>query len=433
MGARDLVRVLAGAPAAHERSFPPGWLAAQLADSMRFGGHTYLLNGQSYGRDETPVLSGAREALLSNGTVYGIARRRADLFSQGVFAFRRFGRGLPTMADVFTTSALSPLEPARPLLEQCELDVACCGGSFWVADGSTLRNLPAEWVTIVSMSDRHPDDPALAWDARPRGVIYNPPTLDAEVFMWDEVTAYIPERDPGARWRGMSWLRPAMEDVQSDNGARRYLTRFFDNAATPNMAVVFPPEVVKETVEAFRDVFLSKHEGAERAFRTAFLGGGADLKVIGSTLKELDSQNIRQQVHKDIAAAAGVPIVAAGIEQGTYANSKESNRALADGKIRYLWASAAEAFAGAVTAPAGSELFVDTSKVAALQADALDDAQTVAQQANTMRTLVDGGYDPDSVTAAVTTGDLGKLVHSGNLSVQLLPPGAQQPSKNGAG
>ena len=146
--------------------------------------------------------------------------------------------------------------------------------------------------------------------------------------------------------------------------------------------------------------------------------------MIGSSLKDLDTEAVRQQVHKDIAAAAGVPIVAAGIEQGTYANSKESNRALADGKVRYLWSAAAEAFARAITVPAGSELYVETASIAALQADALDDAQVLAQQAMTMRTLVDGGFVPDSVIAAVTSGDMSRLQHSGLLSVQTQAPGA---------
>jgi hypothetical protein len=47
-----------------------------------------------------------------------------------------------------------------------------------------------------------------------------------------------------------------------------------------------------------------------------------------------------------------------------------------------------------------------------------------------MRTLVDGGFDPQSVIDAVTTGDMSLLVHSGNLSVQLQPP-ATEPVTNG--
>lgn len=425
MGVRDgLVRLAGGGAVVEERSaFPPGWLAQQF-ELMRYGGHIYAPT-TTYGADEKPVLTGERAALASNGVVYGIFRTRADLFAQARFVWKRYGTGSrPTAADVFTDGGLSLLDHPAAILERCELDVACTGASYWTLDGGELRSLPAEHCTIVSGSDRHPDDPAVAWDSRKVGLIYQPPGTEPDVFTWDEIGAYIPEADPMARWRGISWLRPAMEDVHSDNGARRFLSKFFDNSATPNSVVTFPPEVMRETVEAFRDVFLQKHSGVDRAFRTAFLGGGADLKVVGSTLKDLDSEAVRTQVHKDIAAAAGVPIVAAGIEQGTYANSKEANRALADRKVRYLWSRAIDAFRPLLPAPANGELWIDVSGIAALQADALDDAQVMAQQAMTMRTLVDGGFVPASVIEAVTTGDMSRLQHSGLLSVQTQAPGA---------
>lgn len=408
-------------------------------ETLLFNGHSYLSSVQSYGPEEQMWGYGAAQALTSNGVAYGIFRRRVDLFAQGRFRFRRFGNPRPTLADSFSTAALAPLDNSRDMLEQCELGVARAGAAFFVDDGDELRSLPAEHCTIVSGSRRYPDDPDVAWDAKPIGLIYKPAHsgLDPETWTWDEVYPYIPERDPEARWRGISWLRPAMEDIQSDNGARRYLSRFFTNHATPNTAVVFPPEVKKETVEVFKDLFLAKHAGVERSFRTAFLGGGADIKVIGASLKDLDSESVRQQVHKDIASAAGVPIVAAGIEQGTYANSKESNRALADGKLRYLWAVAAETFARAIDVPAGAELYVETGHISALQADALDDANVLEAQARTMSVLANSGWEPDSARDGVTKGDLSGIVHTGNLSVQLLPPGTEKKpaavSSNGSG
>lgn len=425
MGVRDLVRVLSAGPVS-ERSGMSWPQYQQLTSQMNYGGNLYqILGNTSYGPAEMPVTDSAAAALASNGVAYGIYRRRLELFAQGRFRFRRFGNPRPTLADSYSTAALAPLDNPRWLLEECELGVARAGAAFFVFDGPELRSLDARYCTIVGASQLHPDQVAGAWDARPFGLIFHVPgqSVDPETWLWDEVYAYVPERDPQARWRGMSWLRPAMEDIDADNGMRRYLTRYLTNHATPNTAVVFPPEVLKETVEAFRDVFLQKHQGVERAFRTAFLGGGADIKVIGASLKELDSQPVRAQVHKDIAAAAGVPIVAAGIEQGTYANSKESNRALADGKVRYLWAAVAETFAPAVAVPSGSELYVETAHISALQADATDDSAVMMSQAQTMRTLVDGGFKPDSVIQAVTVGDMSKLIHSGLLSVQTQAPG----------
>jgi phage portal protein BeeE len=222
----------------------------------------------------------------------------------------------------------------------------------------------------------------------------------------------------------MSWLRPAMEDVVSDNGARRFLTKFWENHATPNNVVTFDPEKDVEEIREFRDLFLEKHQGVDRAFRTAFLGGGADIKVIGSSLKDLDAGNVRQQVHFDIALAAGINPMAIGLMQVNYSNTKEGNRSISDRKLRYLWLKAVDAFRPLIPKPAGFELWYDVSGVAALQADSLDDAQVQAQQAQTMRTLVDGGFVPEAVMDSVTSGDWSKLKHSGLLSVQTQAPGS---------
>ena len=58
-----------------------------------------------------------------------------------------------------------------------------------------------------------------------------------------------------------------------------------------------------------------------------------------------------------------------------------------------------------------------------LRWDAEKESQIRASDAATIRTLVDGGYDPKTVVAAVKSGDWSKLVHTGKLSVQLQEPG----------
>jgi hypothetical protein len=58
-----------------------------------------------------------------------------------------------------------------------------------------------------------------------------------------------------------------------------------------------------------------------------------------------------------------------------------------------------------------------------LREDAMDDAEIKARDAQTIRTLVDAGYQPDSVVAAVTSGDWTRLEHTDLFSVQLQPPG----------
>ena len=71
-----------------------------------------------------------------------------------------------------------------------------------------------------------------------------------------------------------------------------------------------------------------------------------------------------------------------------------------------------------------SRLWFDDRDVPFLQEDVLDAAEIRAKDATTMRQLVDGGFDPASVVEAVTSGDMSRLVHTGQLSVQLQAPGA---------
>jgi hypothetical protein len=402
----------------------------QLAEMMAYNGNRYLLSGgtttqTSYGPAESSFPVSAKHAVLSNGMVYGLVRRRVEMFAQARLTFKRLGTGpKPMAADTLTTAALAPVDNPVAMLARMELDVAVAGNSYWVSRDGRLWRLPPEDVSIVVGSQTDTDDPASAWDAEIVGYVYQPRSAaSAEVFFPGEVCHYRPEEDPDARFRGMSWLRPALEDIASDNGARRYVTRFFENNATVNLAFVFPPEVQLATVTAFRDAFSAKHDGADRAFRTAFIGGGADPKLIGSTLKDLDTEHVRHQIHADLCMAAGIPPTTAGIQTGTYQNTKESNRAFADVKGRFLWLTLVDALRPVIPAPSGTELWYDVSGVSALQSDAKDDADILAVLSQAMRTLVDGGFDPQSVVSAVTVGDLAQVTHSGLVSVQLLPPG----------
>lgn len=413
---------------------------AQLADVFAYGGHHYLLGGgsattqTSYGPAETAHPVSSKHAVLSNGMVYGLVRRRIEMFSQATLTFKQLGTGpKPMAADTTTTPALAPVVNPRQMLARMELDVAVAGNSYWALSRGRLWRLPPEDVSIVLGSQSDSDDPEDAWDAEIIGYVYQPSGSPsrAEVFFPDEVCHYRPEEDPDARFRGMSWLRPALEDVASVNGARRYLTKFFENNATVNLAWVFPPEVQLATVTAFRDAFSAKHEGVDRAFRTAFVGGGADPKMIGSSLKDLDSEHIRQAIYNDLCMAAGIPPMAAGIQTGTYVNTKESNRAFADVKGRYLWLCLVDALRPVLAAPAGTELWYDVSGVSALQSDALDDAQIQSLQADTMAKLWSNGAEPASVIEAVTTGDMSSVTHSGLVSVQLLPPGQAEQGQGG--
>jgi len=231
-------------------------------------------------------------------------------------------------------------------------------------------------------------------------------------------------------FRGRSWLSTILLDVQADSELSTYKHSFMRNSATPNLVVSFDPTITKEAFETFTKSMESSHRGLDKAFKTLYLGGGADVKTVGSNFDQLNLKAVQGAGETRIAAAAGIPASYLGISEGLAGSSLNAGnyvaarRRFADGTIRPLWRSAAGALQTLLQLPDPSvRLWYDDRDVSFLQEDVLDSAEIRMKDASTMRQLVDGGFDPTSVVDAVTTGDMTLLRHTGNLSVQLQPGG----------
>jgi phage portal protein BeeE len=244
--------------------------------------------------------------------------------------------------------------------------------------------------------------------------------------------------DPNASYRGMSWLTPVLSDVEADNSLNTFKQSHIDNQAVPGVAIVFDNSVTPEKLEQFKSKMQSGHVGARNAGKTMYLGGGADIKVVGSSFNDLALKAVQGAGETRIAAASGVGAVVASLSEGMQGSSLNSGnytaarRRVADGTLRPLWRSAVGALSPLVDVPGDSRLWFDDRSVSFLQEDVRDEADIRAQHAATIRNLIDAGFSPDATVAATTTGNLASLTgtHSGLFSVQLQEPGttAQEPT-----
>jgi phage portal protein BeeE len=232
----------------------------------------------------------------------------------------------------------------------------------------------------------------------------------------------------------MSWLTPVLREIRSDNAATDHKAKFFENGATPNMVVKFPPDVMSEAqFEQFKAKMNAEHASAGRAYKTLYLAPGADVEVVGKDFQQMDFANTQGRDETRIASAAGVPPVVIGLKeslagsslnQGNYAAAR---RSFADATMRPLYRSAAAALETLVPAPqdkGASKLWYVDSQVAFFREDRADPADIQTTKANTIRQLVDAGYLPETAVAAVDAEDMNLLKHSGLYSVQLQEPGA---------
>jgi phage portal protein BeeE len=241
------------------------------------------------------------------------------------------------------------------------------------------------------------------------------------------VAYYAPLPDPDAHFLGMSWITPVLRELQGDQASTEHKWRFFENAATPNMAIKFDPAVGIDAVRQFKELLEEEHRGVANAFRTLFLGGGAVPVPVGSSFKDMDYAVIQGRAESRLAAAAGVPPSWVGFAEGLQGSSlnagnfQSARRRFSDGTMVHLWGNAASSLQPLLATPPGAALTYDP-RVPFMREDASDLAAIQEQEAATIAALVNNGFTPESVIKAVKNNVWSALVHSGMLSVQLQPP-----------
>lgn len=382
------------------------------------------------------------EVFKANGIVFACIAARQMPFSEARFQLQEIYDGRP--GKLYNTPDLNLLSTPWPngttgeLLSRMEQDASLAGNFFATVVGTgadrRIRRLRPDWVKVVSGiagGDLRPDmDDHL--EAVPLGYIYHPPRLDPTYLTADRVVHYSPIPDPMRHWRGMSWLTPLAREVQADSAATLHKAKFFQNGAALNTVISYDETVTPDQFAEYVHLFREAHEGADNAYKTLHIGGGADVSVIGTEMKT-DFRAIQGSGETRIAAAAGVGAIIArfseglagsALNQGNYAAAK---RQFGDMTLRPLWRTAAASLSKLVTVPADSRLWYDARDVEFLKEDR-DAAATILQtSASTISALVNAGFLPDSVITAVETGDLTRLEHSGLYSVQLQAAGNADP------
>jgi phage portal protein BeeE len=398
---------------------------------------------ESIGQD---LVGYAQSAYAANGPVFSCMMVRQSVFSTINMRWQRLrgGRG----SDMFGTPDLGVLERPWPggttqdLLNRIIQDSDLAGNAFNTLSVPLSRlggdnqpeivRLRPDWVDIV-VAPRFINGGRVGW--RKVGYVYTeggPGNGDPVPLLLNEVSHFAPIPDPLASWRGMSWLTPVIREVLADKLMNTHQRKFFENAATPNMVVSMPVEVSRDSLLAFKKLMDTGHAGVDNAYKTLYLGGGADVTVVGSDFKQMDFTDLQGRGETRIAAAAGVPPVIAGFSEGlaaaTYSNYAQARRRFADGTMHPLWQNVAGSLAPLLP-DLGSDvrLWYDAANVPFLREDEKDHAEIQQMQAATIRQLIDAGYTPASVVASVESGDWRLLQHTGLFSVQLQKPGSEQP------
>ncbi len=414
-------------------------------EQYSYGGQSYFglaSPGASRPSEEPPPAGFAQLAdgpFRSNSVVFACELKRMAIFSEARFIYRAFNKGRP--GRLFSLPDLDILERPWPrgttgdLLTRM-IQHADIGGNSYVARSlegpDRLRVMRPDWVTIVmgDSSGRRVQS-AAQLDAEIIGFIYAPRDgqTEPEYLTAEEVCHFAPIPDPTARFRGMSWLTPIIREVQADQAATMHKLAFFENGATPQVVVTFDASVTEDQFKKFVVKMDETHSGWRNAYKTLYLGGGADTTVVGKDLQQLDFSNTQGKGETRIAAASGIHPVLIPMSEGMQGSSLNAGnyaaarRSTADTTFWPLWRNVAGSLGAIVPPPSGSELWIDAQGIPFLREDAADAAKIQQVQAETINSLVREGFTADSAKAAVLAQDMSLLEHTGLVSVQLQKPG----------
>jgi hypothetical protein len=400
--------------------------------------------------DEEQIVGSLTSQVKQNGPIFALMLARLQVFSQARFQWTRFNRGEP--GDLFGSQELSILERPWPggttadLLARMEMDVTGFGNSYTrrvmrqMGRGDRLVRMRPDWVALVLGSQEDAEHPSEAADVELLGYVYMPHHDRGErmvVLEPDEVAHYAPIPDPDGVFTGMSWITPVFRDVIGDQLQNEHKRAFLKNAATPNLAIRFDPKITKDQVKEFKAIMEAEHKGAWNAFKTLYIGGGADVTPLGNSFKEIEFSVTMGKAESRMAAAAGVPPSWVGFSEGLQGsalnagNFTAARRRFGDGTLAHLWNNAATSLETLVRTPdPNAHLWYATRGIPFLNMDAKDQAEVQAQDAQTIATLIREGCTLESITEALQTRDWSRLVQRTDengaplISVQLQPAAA---------
>lgn len=449
-------------PVTEERFAIDQWLADYLlpANEFAFQGNAYPFGlNTTYAADRNREVSNTLPAYMNAiracPPAYGAQLVRANVLSQARFTWRNLDY-TSTPGRMWTSTALDPLQ--RPwtnatsgqLINIMEWHAGLAGNAYVTnrpfigRDGNVVRRLRVlrpDWVVIVHGSQQQPDDAAHALDGELLGYAYVNGGLSSgnpvQILLPSEVAHWSPLPDPECASIGMSWITPAVREIQGDRSATEHKLKFFQNGATPNLVVKGITAANRQKWDEIIDQMETRHAGVTNAYRTLYLAAGADATVVGSDLKQIDFKATQGAGETRISMLSRVHPVILGASEGLAGSSlnagnfNAARRVWADTWIYPSLADLAACLTSIVDVPSDSELWVNTRDMPILREDAKDAAEIVQTKASTIVALINGGFEPDSATAAVESGDMKLLKHTGLISVQLQPPGAQPPTTPG--
>lgn len=238
--AKPLAR--SGPPVDEQRFGVDQWITDYLLQN-EYGLNQLGLN-QTYAKQRIQEISASLPAYMAAvrgcPPAFGAQMVRALVLSQARFTLRN-RPWAKTPRRLFGTTALGILEKPWPnattgeLITRMEWHAGLAGNAYVTRRPDRLRVLRPDWVGVIYGSELEPDYAAHALDGELIGYAYCNGGFGSgnkiQTVLPADMAHWSPLPDPETAGMGMSWLTPAIRDMQADRAATEHKLQFFANGA----------------------------------------------------------------------------------------------------------------------------------------------------------------------------------------------------------
>lgn len=211
------------------------------------------------------------------------------------------------------------------LLEHLFLSQDITGNGYWVIIRQSPLNVPTEiWPMQPQFMKPIPNKKNFieAWE-------YSISATEKHIIKPEDMVhfKYINLKDAIL---GLGPLQACVVAADLGISMNEYETGLFQNRAIPDWAMTMPAETGKPNPDMAKRIekeWRKKYQGAKNAGKIAFLYGGADLKQISLSPKEMSFLQGRKASKEEVAAIFGVPLSKITVENVNRANAEAGDYA----------------------------------------------------------------------------------------------------------
>lgn len=112
--------------------------------------------------------------------------------------------------------------------------------------------------------------------------------------------------DPADPLGGLAPVEVVMRAAKMELSSDTWLQALFENGCEPGLLITMKEDLMPKQREEFLSSWEARYRGAEKRGRPAVLGGGADVREIGKTPRDMDFLEARRWFQQQIISALGV-------------------------------------------------------------------------------------------------------------------------------